>query len=216
LSAVILVAVEPDLGTAGIVASVSFALYFLSGARWREVLGILFLLLALIVFLIKIEPYRLQRFSGFASFNPGNLNQAPYHIRQVLIALGSGGLTGVGIGRSTQKYAYVPENTTDSIFAMWAEETGFLGSMFLLLLFLLQLFTSFLVGLRAQSRFGKLLVFGIAIFLSFQTLLNLASQVALVPLTGIPLPFVSYGGSSMVINFSAIGIVMSVANRDLV
>jgi cell division protein FtsW len=148
---------------------------------------------------------------AFRNFDVNNLNTTSYHIRQVLIAVGSGGIKGVGLGNSVQKYAYVPENTTDSIFAIYAEETGFLGSLFLLAVIGIQLYLGFLISLRAKDAFGMLFGIGIVTFLCVQTFLNIGSQVVVVPLTGIPLPFVSYGGSAMIINFAAIGIMLSIA-----
>lgn len=161
--------------------------------------------------LIKLEPYRVERFMAYQNFDVNDLSTTSYHMRQVLIAVGSGGVTGVGLGNSVQKYAYVPENTTDSIFAMYAEETGFIGSLLLLAIIGLQVYVGFLIAMRASDTFGMLLGSGIITFLCIQSFLNIGSQVVVVPLTGVPLPFMSYGGSSMVINFAAIGIMVSIA-----
>jgi cell division protein FtsW len=135
-------------------------------------------------------------------------------VKQILVALGSGGVSGVGFGRSVQKYAYLPENTTDSIFAIYSEEAGFIGSFVLISLFFIQLVIGYGIAIRTSDVFGRILVFGIITFMGVQTILNLASQVVLFPLTGVPLPFISYGGSSMVINFMSIGIILSIAKSE--
>lgn len=210
---IFIIAIEPDLGTALIVAVTSILVYFLSGAKISEMLMIfLFLVISSIVF-IKIEPYRIERLTSFQNFSVKSFSGAPYHIKQILIAIGSGGLTGVGLGNSIQKYAYLPESTTDSIFAIFAEETGFVGSVLLIFLFIFYIFLGFLISIRTKSSFARLLSSGIVIFIGVQTFLNLSSQVVLTPLAGVPLPFISYGGSSMVINFLSVGILMNIGNK---
>lgn len=206
-----LVAMEPDLGSALVIATMSIIVYYLAGTKWTEIAMLIGVIVVGVFMLIKLEPYRMERLTSFQSFDLHDLSTTSYHTKQVLIAIGSGGLTGVGLGNSVQKYAYVPENTTDSIFAMYAEETGFIGSLFLLGIISLQLYVGFLIAFRSQDMFGMLLGIGIISFLSIQTFLNIGSQVVVVPLTGVPLPFISYGGSSLIINFAAIGIIMSIA-----
>jgi cell division protein FtsW len=120
-------------------------------------------------------------------------------------------MTGVGFGNSVQKYAYVPESTTDSIFAIYAEEAGFIGSTLLIALFLIEVFLGYMIAINSPDAFGKLLAAGIITFIGIQAFVNIASQVVLIPLTGVPLPFISYGGSSLIINLLAVGILLSVA-----
>lgn len=213
LSAVlILVMLEPDMGTAAIILAEGLVLYFLSGARLiyfailAPIIGVLGFIFA------KIEPYRAARLSTFLNANQ-DINSTSYHIRQILIALGSGGLTGVGLGNSLQKYAYLPENTTDSIFAIIAEELGFLGALFILFVFLIIIWRGFYIAINAKDAFGKLLAGGIITFLAAQVFINLAAQTALLPLTGVPLPFISYGGSALIINLSAMGIILNIAKQ---
>jgi len=213
LAAVFLVAIEPDLGTALIVAVTAVVVYFLSGSRIFEMVIIFLFLIAASVLLIKMEPYRVARLTNFQNLDLQSLSGTSYHVKQILIALGSGGVTGMGFGNSIQKYAYLPENTTDSIFAIFAEEAGFLGSLVLISLFLIQVLIGFLIAVKTLNKFGRLLASGIITFLTIQAFINLASQVVLIPLTGVPLPFISYGGSSMMINFLSIGILMSIGNR---
>lgn len=208
-----LVVIEPDLGTAFIIAATATIVYFFSGARITEFVLIGVLLLLGIALMIKLEPYRLERLASFRNLDPDAPAAANYHIKQILIALGSGGLTGVGFGNSVQKYAYLPENTTDSIFAIFAEEAGFVGSVFLISLFLLQFLLGFQIAIHAPDKFGMLLGAGIMSFIGVQTMVNIGSQAVILPLTGVPLPFISYGGSSMIINCASIGIMISIAGR---
>lgn len=208
-----LVALEPDMGTAFIIASTALVVFFLSGAKIREMAFIFLLLTVSSYVFIHLQEYRLARFTSFNDFNAKDILSSSYHIKQILLSLGSSGLFGVGIGNSIEKYAYLPELTTDSIFAIYAEETGFFGSIFLLSLLVIQLLLGFFIAIKTKDKFGKLLASGIITFLGIQSLVNLASQTVVIPLTGVPLPFISYGGSSMLINFMSIGILLSVSKN---
>lgn len=208
---VFLVVIQPDMGTAFIIATTAIVMYFLSGAHIRDMAILVVLLLLGAFILIKIAPYRLARLTSYQNINSKDLSGTSYHVKQILVALGSGGIGGVGFGKSIQKYAYLPENTTDSIFAIYAEESGFVGSVLLMGLFLLEMILGFGIASRAPDEFGRLLAAGISVFIGVQALINIASQATLIPLTGVPLPFISYGGSSMFINFVSIGIILSIA-----
>ena len=210
---VLLVIIEPDMGTAVVIGATATIVYFLSGAAYRDLVFILLLMLVGVLVLIKLEPYRMARLSSYQNLDHKDLTTASYHVKQILIALGSGGFSGVGFGNSIQKYAYLPESTTDSIFALFSEEAGFIGSTIVILMFGALSTLGFLVALRAPDLFGKLLAAGIVSFISIQAFINIASQVVLIPLTGIPLPFISYGWSSLIINFVSIGILMNIAKR---
>ncbi len=209
-----LVMLQPDLGTTFIISITAISLFFLSGAKIKEMLLIGAILSAGVIFFIGTASYRLERFSSFREFSIENPTDNTYHLRQIILGIGSGGLLGVGPGNSIQKYAYLPENTTDSIFAIYAEETGFIGSLFLISLYLGYTLLGFLIAVRSKDMFGRLLASGITIFISAQALINLSSQAIIVPLTGVPLPFISFGGSSMIINFIAVGLLMNVANHS--
>lgn len=206
----VLVMMQPDMGTGSIILFEAVLLYFLSGASISH-----FLILIPIIGLggaglILFAPYRMARLMSFLNID-AELSGVSYHVKQILIALGSGGIFGVGAGNSLQKYAYLPENVTDSIFAIVAEEFGFLGGMVLMLLFLILIWRGFLIAKNAKDAFGKLLAGGIIGFLGFQTALNLSAMTQLVPLTGVPLPFISYGGSALIINLAAIGILLNIS-----
>lgn len=208
-----LVLIEPDLGTTTIIAVTAILVYFFQGAKLSEMAIIFVLFAAALVGLISFAPYRAARFAEFANFNYTDLNSTSYHVKQVLVGLGSGGALGVGFGNSVQKYAYLPENTTDSIFAIFAEEAGFVGSSLLISLFFIQLLIGLGISSQTEDIFGRILSFGIITFIGIQAIINLASQVVLFPLTGVPLPFISYGGSSMIINFISIGILLSISRK---
>ena len=207
-----LVILEPDMGTASIILIEAIALYFLSGASLSHLFYTIPPIIILGFLLIQTSPYRAKRLAAFLNLNQ-SLDQYSYHVKQILIALGSGGLIGVGIGNSLQKYAYLPENTTDSIFAIVAEEVGFLGSVGVILLFLFLIWIGFTIAMRAKDNFGKLLAGGITTYFAAQVIINLAAQTALIPLTGIPLPFISYGGSALIMNMVSIGILLNISKQ---
>ncbi len=208
-----LVLLEPDMGTAIIILCEAFVLYFLSGGKVMHfvaafpVLGLAGLLLAI------LSPYRAARLATFLNPEQDSSNSS-YHIKQILIALGSGGWLGVGLGNSLQKYAYLPENTTDSIFAIIAEEIGFIGSFLVLLVLAAIVWCGIKIAMRTNDTFGKLLAGGITAFLASQMLINLGAQTALLPLTGVPLPFISYGGSALVVDLCSIGILINIARKS--
>ena len=208
-----LVILQPDMGTTAIILSEALVIYFLSGAKIVH----LFLLVPIITFLgflfIKFSSYRAKRLEAFLNINE-SIESSSYHVRQILIALGAGGITGVGLGNSIQKYAYLPESTTDSIFAIIAEEMGFIGATALILFFIFIFGRAFYIAVNAKDNFGKLLGAGITTFLAVQTIINLSAQTALVPLTGIPLPFLSYGGSSLIVDLAAVGILLNISRRS--
>jgi len=206
-----LVLLQPDLKTSFIIAATSFIVYYVSGASMKEVAPVLIVGLILIILVAGASPYRLKRLTAFQNFDVENLSTTSYHTKQIVIGLGSGGLTGVGFGNSIQKYSYLPEHTTDSIFAVFAEEAGYIGSIILISLYIALSAIGILIAVNAKTQFGKLLASGITVFLTIQTLINLASQAIVIPLTGVPLPFISYGGSSMLINYAAIGLLFNIA-----
>ncbi len=207
-----LIMLQPDLGTAVIVATLGFGLFYLSGSKIKEIILFFTCLAAGGTILIFASPYRSERLKTFLDPTSDPLGRS-YHINQVLIGLGSGGFSGVGLGRSRQKYAYLPEATTDSIFTIVGEELGFIGGVILIALLLSLSLVAFRVAREARDQHGRLLAAGVALLFSAQTFVNLASMVALVPLTGVPLPLISYGGSSLITTFLALGILASVARQ---
>ena len=201
------------MGTAIVILSEALVIYFLSGGNIFYFFFIMPVVAGLGYVLIKIAPYRAERLATFFNFNQ-SIESSSYHVRQILIAFGSGGLTGVGLGESLQKYAYLPESTTDSIFAIVAEEFGFVGATVLIVLFILFVWRGFYIAVHAKDNLGKLLAGGITTFLGVQAIINLAAQTALVPLTGIPLPFISYGGSALIVDLCSVGILLNISRKS--
>lgn len=209
-----LVVLEPDLGTAVIIGGVALVLYFVSGGPMIHFLILLPLGLASLFGLSVISPYRFRRLVTFFKPHVDPLG-ASYHVRQILLALGSGGLTGIGFGKSRQKHLFLPEATTDSIFAIVAEEVGFLGAVVVIFAFLFIIYRGYLAAKRAPDRFGRLLAFGITSYFAIQTMVNLSAMVVLLPLTGVPLPLLSYGGSSLVITLTGMGILLNISRQGI-
>lgn len=211
----ILIMLEPDLGTAVIVSATGMIVYFASGAPLLTVLGLGSLGFLAGLGLIFSSSYRKERLMTFLNPARDPLGTS-YHIRQILIALGSGGVFGLGLGQSRQKYEYLPAATTDSIFAVIAEELGFVGGFLLVLVFLLLIWRGMKIAQQAPDEFGRLLATGITAWIGLQALVNLAAMVALVPLTGVPLPFISYGGSSLVLALTGAGILLNISRQRVV
>ncbi|MBI2057632.1 MAG: putative lipid II flippase FtsW [Candidatus Yanofskybacteria bacterium] len=206
----LLLALQPDVGTLGIIALIALSLYFFAGAKVSH-FGILILVLAVIFFaLVQLAPYRFNRFLAF--FNPTSDPQGiSYHINQALIAIGRGGIWGVGFGQSQQKINFLPEPVGDSIFAVVAEELGLIGAVsFIFLIFLLS-FQLVKVANNTSDRFGQLFILGMMVWIGSQSLINIGAITGLLPLTGIPLPFVSYGGTSIAALLAGLGIAVNIA-----
>jgi len=220
----VLVLLEPDLGSTLIIGATALALYFLSGSDALHVFGtfIVVSVMGLVTVIAAIiSPYRLRRVETFLPLLlRGDVEDplgAGYQIQQILIAIGSGGLMGLGFGESRQKFQYLVETTavTDSIFAVIAEELGFVGSIVLLFAFALFIFRGYKIARRAPDKLGMLLASGITFWLGLQAMLNIAANVALVPLTGIPLPFISYGGSSLLVTLIGVGILLNISKQTI-
>ena len=207
-----LVLVEPDLGTAIIFVGIAVLIYFVGRAPLWHFLMVIPAIVTAAVAAIIAQPYRLERLKSFIdpNYDPQG---ASYQISQIITALSSGGLKGVGLGYSRSKFAFIPEVHSDAIFAVFVEELGFIGAIFLISLFLFLITRALAIARQSSTYRGKLLAMGIVGLLSLQILFNLASNVALVPLTGVPLPFISYGGSSLFVTMSAIGILLNIKRQ---
>lgn len=207
-----LVILQPDMGTTIIYITVALIVYFVSGVHLLEFffLGILSVLVG--IFFIFTSKYRLDRFLSFLDPSRDKLGIS-YHINQILIALGSGGIWGLGLGVSRQKYRYLPEVTTDSIFAIIGEELGFVGCILTVLGLFFVVWRGLKIAKEAPDSLGKLLASGITSLIGIQTTVNLASMVALSPLTGVPLPFISLGGSSLTIILIGVGIMLNISKQ---
>src|SRR3989344_5862331 len=206
----LLLILQPDLGTLGIVALGVFATFIAAGARIRDIAVAICIGLIALGALAFMRPYVFDRVVTF--FHPSQNAQAEgYQIRQSLIAIGSGGLLGRGFGQGIQKFTYLPEPMGDSIFAVAAEELGFVGSISLIGLFLALALRGFHIAARAPDLFGALLATGISTTLVAQAFINIGAMLSILPLTGIPLTFVSQGGSAMMISLASVGILLNVS-----
>jgi cell division protein FtsW len=203
---------QPDTGTLGVLILTAIAIYFFSGAKISHLMGIFLAGIVGLAILIKIEPYRLNRFLVFLNpeIDPRGIG---YQINQALLAIGSGGIFGLGLGHSRQKFNYLPEPIGDSIFAILGEELGMIGALALVLLFLVLAIRGFKIARLAPDDFGKLLAVGITSWIIFQAFINIAAITAIIPLTGIPLPFISYGGTSLIFLMAGVGILLNISKQ---
>jgi cell division protein FtsW len=208
-----LMALQTDMGTMILIAVVGIIMFFLSGAKIPQVIIVIFCYLAASFALIKFFPHRMQRLTTFLnpSVDPQGIS---YQINQALLAIGSGGLFGKGLGRSVQKYNYLPEPMGDSVFAIVGEEIGFVGGLIFIALFICLVFKGLKIAKKAPDDFGKLLACGIISWLGFQALINISAISGLIPLTGIPLPFVSYGSSALIITLAGAGILANISKHS--
>ena len=208
--ATLLIVAEPDLGTAMVVAFAAAATLVAAGARMRDLAVIALCLGSFALLMTVIEPYRMARLTGF--LNPGSdAAGAGFQAAQAKIALGSGGLFGVGIGNGVQKAFYLPEAHTDMISAVIGEELGLVGITAVVGLFALFGYAGLQVAKKAKDNYGKLLVAGLTSLVLVQATINLFAVMGLAPLTGVPLPFVSYGNSSLLATLFAVGLILNVA-----
>lgn len=205
---------QKDLGTLSVILGIASAMYYISGASLKN-LGVAGILGGFLFWLaVKQEPYRMARILAFINPENGTLSTS-YHIRNALIAIGSGGFWGLGFGQSRQKYLYLPEAQTDSIFAIICEELGFFRASIVVLVFLLLAIRGFKIAKEAADDFGRLLAIGIVVWIIFQAFVNIGAMLSLIPLTGVPLPFVSFGGSNLVVLLAAVGILMNISKNKV-
>jgi cell division protein FtsW len=210
--ALLLIAMEPDLGTTIIASSAVCCVLFLGGVRPRTLAPVGIAVGVIAIGMISMNPYQEARLTGF--LNPeGDPGGAGFQAKQATIAIGSGGLFGVGLGESVQKASYLPEAHTDMIAAVIGEELGLAGMFVLIGLFGMFGYAGFRAAHRARDRFSKLLAAGLTSLVMAQAALNLFAVLGLAPLTGVPLPFVSYGGTSLVMTLAAAGLILNVARR---
>jgi cell division protein FtsW len=209
---VALIIVE-DFGTAAFIALLAFLMLMIAGVRWWHILTPLpFGALAFFFMLVR-SPTRMQRIAAF--LNPEKLSDsAAYQANQSLIALGSGGLWGKGLGMGICKYGHLPEDTTDFIFAIIGEELGFAGNAAVILLFMTFVWLGILVVIRCRDTFGRLLAAGIVLSIAMQAALNIGVVTVVLPTKGIPLPFVSAGGTSMLLSAAAVGVLINIARQS--
>ncbi|MBV8262194.1 MAG: cell division protein FtsW, partial [Candidatus Eremiobacteraeota bacterium] len=201
---------QPDLGTASIYLLTAFVMLFAAGARPEQLLIEAAVAVPAMLGFIYASPYRRERFLAF--LHPWRDPQGTgYHIIQSLYALGSGGIVGLGLGQSRQKFGYLPAQHTDFIFSIIGEELGFIGAVTVLVLFLAFAYRGIRIAMRADDRFGFYLATGITASIALQALINIGVVTSSWPVTGVPLPFISYGGTSLVITLFSVGLLASVS-----
>ena len=208
-----LIMLQPDFGTGVIIVMSIVVLLFVSGVKMGFFVKIGFLGLLGIAGLIVVAPYRLKRILSFIDPWSDPLGSG-FQIIQSLYAIGPGGLLGLGFGNSIQKHFYLPEPQTDFIFSIISEEFGFMGVVIVASLFMVIIYRGFRISKNCENRFGKYLAFGITFQLAFQTLLNLMVVVGLIPVTGVTLPFLSYGGSSLLITMLGMSILLNISKYN--
>lgn len=209
-----LLLLQPNTSTVLIIGLASTALYMLAGAPWRDFLIIGLITIVGLAMLVMVRPYLLERVMTFVDpardpFSSG------YQIQQSLIAIGSGGAVGRGYGQSVQKFNYLPEPAGDSVFAVFGEEFGFIGCVIVVLLFAGFAARGFSIAAEASTAFGALVVTGLTLIISLSAFLNMSAMLGILPLTGLPLPFVSHGGTALFAALISVGIILNVAaNRS--
>jgi cell division protein FtsW len=210
-----LIVLQQDLSTAILIGLTALAMFFIAGGNLLQMILSGMLGAVTLVALITRSPYRLARIAAFLDPLNGDPLGNGYQIRQILIALGSGGITGMGLGASRQKFGYIPASHTDGIFAILGEELGLIGCLVVMALFAFLAYRGFKIALAAPDAFGTVLASGITCGLIFQALVNIGVVTASLPFTGVPLPLISFGGSSLVISMSSIGLLLAISRRTM-
>jgi len=204
---------QPDTGTLGLIFCISLSIFFASGANLRHIAALIAGGFFALFIIIQLAPYRIQRFLVFLNPDHDPLGSG-YQMTQAFLAIGTGGWFGVGLGHSRQKFNYLPEPVTDSIFAILAEETGLLGGVAVVSLFLFFLWRGIRVARLAPEKFGELLAVGIIAWVIGQAFINISAITGLIPLTGIPLPFISFGGTSLAVLMAAVGVLLNISRHS--
>lgn len=203
---------QPNISTLGIIVFTAVLMYFLANTPfWHSILIILAGAISLFS-LIKIAPYRLSRLLVFLNPETDPMGIG-YQIKQALIAVGSGGIFGLGLGMSGQKFGFLPQSISDSIFAILAEETGFIGSLILISFFLIFFWRAFKISKETPDKFSQLLSLGISLWILIQAFVNIGAMIGILPLSGIPLPFISYGGTHLVAELIGVGILLNISKK---
>jgi cell division protein FtsW len=204
--------VQENLSTLVIISCISFAIFLCANTPIKHNLMFWGLGLFGFVMMILIAPYRMQRLTTYLSSDADTLG-AGYQSQQSLISIGSGGLFGTGLGMSEQKYGFLPQSMSDSIFSVFAEETGFVGASLLIILFLSFTYICYVIAKRETDMFSRLIVIGIGAWFTTQAFVNIGAMVKILPLSGTPLPFLSYGGSHIIIELIACAILLKISSR---
>ncbi len=209
-----LIILQPNLSTAVIIGLCAMAMFFVAGADLVQYLLLLIAGGVTVAVVINNYPYMMSRWAVFMQDPFSSVGRESYQIAETLIALGSGGLVGRGIGSGYSKFGYVPAPHTDSIFALLGEETGLIGTWTVLALYLALVYRGFRIASRAKTPFGQILAAGLTFWLIFQAFVNIAVVTATLPFTGVPLPFISFGGSALISALAAVGVLLNISRED--
>jgi cell division protein FtsW len=206
----VLLIAQPDLGTLIVIGAIGMSMYFAGGAKISHFVLLIVASLIILALATALAPYRMNRITAFLhpASDPQNTT---YHVNQAMIAIGSGGFFGRGLGQSRQKFLYLPETSSDSLFAVIAEELGFIGAGAVIILFLIVLRRGVRLARRAPDNFGKLAAVGITAWFAGQAFINIGAMTKVLPLTGVPLPLMSYGGSALVMSMMAAGVLLNIS-----
>ncbi|MEI6437610.1 MAG: putative lipid II flippase FtsW [Candidatus Omnitrophota bacterium] len=209
----VLIMKQPDMGNTILVFSITMTMLFIAGAKVKHLVSIFLPAIPLAAFLVLLEPYRIRRIVAF--MNPWEDPQgAGFQLSQSQIALGSGGFWGVGLGKSEQKLLYLPAAHTDFIFSIIGEELGFLGALVVIALFAFFIWQVIKILRQTVDPFGYYMIFGILMMLSIQVVVNFGVSIGALPTKGLPLPFISYGGSALIFNMMAVGLILNVSRTQ--
>lgn len=209
---ILILLAQPDIGTLGVVCSSVLAIFWAAGAKWWHILIIILTGVIALALLATFQPYVRARVQTFIDPSQGQQTSS-YQIKQSLIAIGSGGIFGRGFGQGIQKFTYLPEPMGDSIFAVAGEELGFVGTVVIVLLFLSFALRGYTIAATSADMFGALLSIGIATYLASEAFINIAAMLGVAPLTGIPLTFISQGGSAMLASLASAGILLNISRQ---
>ncbi|MDB5260319.1 MAG: Cell division protein FtsW [Candidatus Nomurabacteria bacterium] len=209
----IILLMQPDFGTWTVTIMSAFAAYFVGGARMKHIYILVLCGFVGIAVLIAVRPYMLERIKTFVN-NTHDPRGSSWQLNQSLIALGSGGLTGRGLGQSVQKFNYLPEPIGDSVFAVLGEEIGFFGVIILIVLYGILGWRGYIISMTSSDQFGRLLAIGITVIILVQASLNISSMLGIMPLTGVPLPLVSHGGTALMVILFEIGVLLNISKNS--
>jgi len=206
---------QSNLSTLVLILSIAFVIYFCADTPlWHSALiGVL--ILAAVIILINVAPYRIERVKALLNTESAPLEET-YHLNQSLISVGSGGVFGSGLGLSLQKFGFLPQVISDSIFAVFAEETGFIGCIILISLFIFFGVRCFILAKRQRNESFKLIMIGIGFWIVFQAFINIGAFIGILPLSGTPLPFLSYGGSHLMMELAAAGLLLNISKYGII
>ncbi len=211
LPVIILLYMQKDTGTMIILLTASFIIYFVSGANWRDLIILILLAILGLGLIVTIRPYAMQRIQVYLHPEMDQTGKG-YQLRQSLLAIGQGGIIGRGIGQGVQKFSgYLPEPISDSIYAVIGEESGLIGSSFIIILYLYIVVIGLYIGRLLLNPYNKLLAVGIASLFGIQAYLNIGATIGVLPLTGVPLPLISHGGTSLLLFMFSLGILLNLS-----